>query len=86
MQTTRTAVFTVNAKEADKFAQVWTYNGLAVPIGPEYLQFATDFANIVIKNFLLMVQERTRATTKPVQTIDQSADPVIERHYLDGVR
>lgn len=80
------AVFTVDAKEAGRFAQMWTYNGLAVPVGPEHLQFATDFANIALKNFLLMVQNRTRAATTPVQTIEQKADPIIERHYLDGVR
>lgn len=70
MSNTNQAVFTVDAQEANKFAQVWTYKGLAVPIGPEHCQFATDFANTVLRNFLLMVEARTRAAARPAPLIE----------------
>ena len=51
-------VFSIDKKDAQKFSQVWNYKGLAVPLLDAHVQFATDFANIVLKNFVIQCQQQ----------------------------
>jgi hypothetical protein len=69
--------FTVSALEAQKFSQVWTQRGLAVPLAPEHLQFATDFANVVLNNFITSCMHES-AVRKQVQTQEDSTVLVIQ--------
>lgn len=50
------AVFKVAPSEAQKFSQVWNYKGIAVPLQEPHIQFATDFANVVLNNFIMQCQ------------------------------
>jgi ATP-dependent Clp protease adapter protein ClpS len=58
------AGFKVELAEAQKFQTVWTKNGLAVLLPSDAAQFATDFANIVLRNFIQMCQEQAQQVTK----------------------
>lgn len=49
----------VSLAEAKKFSQVWNSNGVAVIIDEPALQFATDFANVVLRSFV--VEQYVRA-------------------------
>jgi hypothetical protein len=52
--------FQVRRKDTAGFAQVWTKNGVAIAIGDVYLDFATDFANVVLRNFVATAEEQAR--------------------------
>jgi hypothetical protein len=53
------AQFAVNKKEAEGFSKVWkTKGGLVVPIPDHALDFATDFANVVLANFIDVCKKR----------------------------
>lgn len=80
--------FRVAPIEAQKFARVWTHNGLAIPLDIEHFQFATDFANVVLNSFVqdcnLKAQQRAAAKEKEAATalgID-----TVNKHYLEGVK
>lgn len=49
-------VFQVPLSDAIGFSKVWTYKGLAIPIKEEHVQFAADFANVVLRNFIVQCQ------------------------------
>jgi hypothetical protein len=51
-------VLSVDAKQAENFSKVWTYKGLAMPVSEVTLQFATDFANVVLTGFISQCQQR----------------------------
>jgi len=40
---------------------VWTYKGVALPLPPEASSFAADFANVVLRNFVEMMQQQAKA-------------------------
>lgn len=58
---------TVLPAEAERFAQVWRYNGVAVMLDKAHCQFATDFANTVLRSFLQMMQAQAMAALKQAQ-------------------
>lgn len=58
---------TVLPAEAEKFAQVWRYNGVAVMLDKTHCQFATDFANTVLRSFMQMMQAQAIAALKAAQ-------------------
>lgn len=39
--------------DAANFAKVWTYGGLVVPLQDVHVRFASDYANIVLRNFVM---------------------------------
>lgn len=45
-------VFQVERAEAANFTKVWTKNGIAISLQDIHLDFATDFANIVLNSFI----------------------------------
>ena len=62
-------MFKVEKKEAINFAQIWSNKyGLVLPLDDNAIQFATDFSNIVLNNFIQMCQkeaeERIKASNK----------------------
>ena len=72
------AQFTVVPQEAVKFAKVWTYKGLSIPIGDEHCQFATDFANIVLRNFIVMCKQRAVQAAAAQTQAQASASLIVE--------
>jgi hypothetical protein len=48
--------FKVERKEAENFARVWNKNGITILLTPEAIDFATDFSNVVLNNFIQMCQ------------------------------
>lgn len=47
----------ISRNETLKFAQAWTHKGVAIPMKDVHIDFAYDWANIVLKNFIAMVQQ-----------------------------
>lgn len=50
------SVFKVERTETAKFAHVWNKGGISIILPDTALDFATDFANIVLNNFIAMCQ------------------------------
>lgn len=57
----------VNKEETQKFSQVWNYNGVYTPVTDVQIQFATDWANIVLRNFIQQCQADVAAATKKAE-------------------
>ena len=49
--------FRVQPEETKNFASVYKVHGIYIPFGPEHIQFATDWANIVLNNFIEQCQQ-----------------------------
>lgn len=69
--------FKVTLPDAQGFAKVWNYKGIAVPIDEIHAQFACDYANVVLRSFVEMVQanakkalEEKAAPEKPLVTLE----------------
>lgn len=56
--------FKVNKSEADAFAKVWNQNGITVLLNDSAIQFATDFANVVLRNFIDMCRAQAELEAK----------------------
>lgn len=54
----------INLKDAQQFSRVWTNNGVAIILQDVHLQFATDFANVVLKSFVENAQRAAQAAAK----------------------
>lgn len=50
--------YKIDRREAESFARVWTRNGIAIPLSLASVDFATDFANIVLNNFITMCEQK----------------------------
>ena len=57
----------VTLKDTIGFSKVYTQNGLAVFLNDTSLQFATDFANVVLNNFINLCNERAQAKAKEAE-------------------
>ena len=42
----------VSIEETKKFSQVWNHKGISIPMQEPHLQFATDYANVVLSSFI----------------------------------
>ncbi len=60
-------MFKVEFKDADAFAKVWTHKGIVVPMQEPHVQFACDYANIVLKNFIQMIAQQQAAKKKELE-------------------
>jgi len=49
--------FKVEKKEAEVFAKIWSDKGIAILLPDSAIQFATDFANVVLRNFIDLCQQ-----------------------------
>lgn len=54
-------VFKVERVEAESFSKVWNKNGISIILTPEAIDFAKDFANVVLNNFIHMCQAEAQA-------------------------
>ena len=62
------SVYKVERIEAEKFSKIWNKNGIAIILTPEAIDFATDFSNIVLNNFIGMCQAQAKeAAAKAAQ-------------------
>jgi hypothetical protein len=60
----------VGKEQVDGFAKVWTHNGLAAVIDDVHKQFAVDFANIVLKNFIFQcMAEQAKKAAQAAPTL-----------------
>ena len=50
------------------FAKVWTYHGVVIPMQDAHIQFTNDYANLVLKNFIV------QATMANLQRAAQQAE------------
>lgn len=46
----------VTYKDTEGFSKVWTYKGIAMILNDTALTFATDYANLVLANFIRQCQ------------------------------
>lgn len=54
----------VNQKDARDFSRVWTNRGVAIVLQDVHLQFAADFANVVLKSFIETAQQAQAEAAK----------------------
>jgi hypothetical protein len=59
--------FKVERIEAEKFSKVWNKGGISIILSPEAIDFATDFGNIVLNNFIQVCQEQVKAAQKAAE-------------------
>jgi hypothetical protein len=50
--------FKVDRREAEQFAKLWTRNGIVIPLNAFSIDYATDFANVVLSNFIIMCEQK----------------------------
>jgi hypothetical protein len=73
------SVFQVPRVEAEKFARVWNKGGVTVILPDIAIDYARDFANVVLNNFIAMCQ----ANSKAQQETNEAAKQKI---LMEGVR
>lgn len=52
--------YKIDRREAESFARVWTRNGIVIPLNAASIDFAADFANIVLSNFIAMCEQKAQ--------------------------
>lgn len=55
----------VSNKDVKQFSRVWTHKGLAIFLDDVHIQFATDFANVMLKNLFAQMAAQAREDAKP---------------------
>jgi hypothetical protein len=50
--------------ETEKFSKEWTYNGIAVSLDNTSIQFATDWANLLLRNIFTQMAQQAQAQMK----------------------
>lgn len=65
-------MYKIERTETAKFSHVWNKNGVQIILTPEAIDFATDWANVVLNNFIAMCQmqaqqaaEQAKESNKP---------------------
>lgn len=61
------ANFKVQVADAKGFSEVWKHSGVFIPMQDVNLQFATDFANVVLNNFIVMCQQNAQAVKQKAE-------------------
>ena len=56
---------TVSKEQVSGFAKVWTYRGVALCLNDAHIEFAKDFANVMLRSFVQQVAESQKP--KPPQ-------------------
>ena len=54
----------INISETERFAAIWKYNGLVVPLDGPSKQFATDFCNVILKQIFMSMAEAAVMTER----------------------
>lgn len=66
--------FQVTQAEAANFAKVWTKNGIAFILQDIHLDFATDFANVVLNSFIEKCQRDAAERLRQLQAQNVTLD------------
>ena len=66
--------FSVTVEDAQNFAKVWNYKGIAMPLDKIHCQFACDYANVAIRSFMQFIAEQAAAKKKAAE---EAAKPKI---------
>lgn len=56
--------YKISLADTQSFARVWTRNGIAILMQDVHMEFATDFANLVLANFIEMCQKDAAAAQR----------------------
>jgi hypothetical protein len=73
-QTQQIVIPQVPRQEVINFSKVWTKGGIVVPMQDIHIDFAVDFANVVLKSFVLQCHAQVQAAVlKAQQTMVQEA-------------
>jgi hypothetical protein len=59
--------FKVERVEAEKFSKVWNKGGISIILTPEAIDFATDFSNVVLNNFIQVCQQQVKDAQKAAE-------------------
>ena len=59
--------FKVERIEAEKFSKIWNKGGISIILSPEAIDFATDFSNVVLNNFIQVCQEQVKVAQKAAE-------------------
>jgi hypothetical protein len=73
------SIFQVQRIEAQKFAQVWNKGGISMILPDVAIDFATDFSNVVLNNFIQMCQANAQAQV----AANEAAKPKI---IMEGIK
>jgi hypothetical protein len=57
----------IDRKQVEGFAKVWTYKGVALCLNDAHIQFAADFANVMLQSF---VQQVAQQKPKPPAVVE----------------
>ena len=71
--------FKVERVEAENFSRVWNKGGIGIILTPEAIDFAKDFANVVLNNFIQMCQAQA------VQAAAKAAEEQKSKIIMEGV-
>ena len=58
----------VDRKSVEGFAKIWNHNGVALLLNDAHIDFARDFANVTLRNFVTMVAQQQMAASKAAMT------------------
>lgn len=67
----------VPRQDAENFAKVWNHKGIAIPMSDAHIDFATDFANITLKSFIIMCQNQVKAAIETAKKPQEPTKPLI---------
>ena len=60
----------IDRKQVEGFAKVWTYKGVALCLNDAHIQFASDFANVMLRSFVQQVAQAQKPPA-PAPTITE---------------
>lgn len=66
--------FSVQLTDATNFSKVWNYKGVEILLEVPHCQFATDYANIVLKSF---VDQMVAKAQLAKQQAEQAVTPLV---------
>jgi hypothetical protein len=55
----------VDKSQVEGFAKVWNYRGIAIVMDDAHIQFAVDFANVMLRSFV----QQVAAAQKPAPQV-----------------
>lgn len=67
--------FKVNYSDAEGFSKVWNHKGIIIPLQEPHIQFATDYANVVLNSFVQQTLQASAAKQKAAE--EAKAKPLV---------
>jgi hypothetical protein len=61
-------MYKIPINEVKNFSQIWDYKGVTIPLQEAHLQFAHDFATVMLSSFIEMCNEKAQARKKEQET------------------